>query len=141
MNKIKRVDSQIFLFIIAIILASTSYMLLNAEDTNGFGSNFLFYASIFASIVGLTIPILSLKWIKIEVYQINYYSLGVSCIGTFIIFISSVFNGELHLTLVEFSEKGGLWAVNTALLFFHLYIMMLNISIKFLKKMKSEKNI
>lgn len=118
-------DNKIWNIPVNFYLLGASFMLVMAftivgKNIDGMGLKTVFIGSIITTGAAAITPLLSLKFFKLDSYDIKMYSIIVGvALGLLSSFLLVINNNSIEI-LFNYSSKGLLWVINISLLLFNL---------------------
>lgn len=109
----------IFLALLGLMFAVASFFTISSEFSR-IANSVIFYGSLITTGAAIIVPLLSFKMFGLNSYKIKLYSLYFGILALIILYLGEMLGYEIIHVLKEYSKKGLLWGMNTAILLFNL---------------------
>lgn len=109
----------VILALFGLLLAVASLLTITPKFS-GISSFIIFNGSLITTLAAIVVPLFSIKKFNLDSYKIKIYSLSFGIIFLLTLYILDIIGYETIEILKEYSKKGLLWGMNTALLLFNL---------------------
>lgn len=120
----------IFLLLLSVVMVIISIKVdLSKKAT--LTSDILFYGSLFTSFAAAIIPICSLSFFKFTKGIANQIAYSCSLVLTIVVFASH--GSTIYNDIRSFADRGGLWALTTALLLLNFISVNIDENVKIMK--------